>query len=53
MLALKDTRLVIDACEKAGIETALARALCDRFAAAVERGHGDEDMAAVYHAFAR
>jgi 3-hydroxyisobutyrate dehydrogenase len=51
VLARKDTRLVIDALEQTGLDPGLARAVWDRFNAAVELGRGEEDMAAVYHAF--
>ena len=51
VLARKDTRLVIEALEQAGLDARLARGVCEEFDAAVELGHGEEDMAAVYHAF--
>ena len=51
-LAEKDARLVLAAGEQAGIDLALARAAHDKFARAVELGHGDEDMAATYFASA-
>jgi 3-hydroxyisobutyrate dehydrogenase len=51
VLARKDTGLVVDAPEEAGLEPALARALYDRFDAAVEQGSGEQDMASVYRAF--
>jgi 3-hydroxyisobutyrate dehydrogenase len=52
-LAEKDSRLVLEAAEQADVDLALARAVHDRFAWAVELGHGDEDMAATYFATAR
>ncbi len=45
--AAKDVRLVLDAARQAGLELAIAPAVLARFAAAEERGHGDQDMAAV------
>jgi 3-hydroxyisobutyrate dehydrogenase len=51
VLARKDTGLVVDALEEAGLEPALARALYDRFDAAVEQGSGEHDMASVYRSF--
>lgn len=49
-LALKDARLVIEAARARGLDPALAETVAARFAKAVEQGHGDEDMAAVYYA---
>jgi 3-hydroxyisobutyrate dehydrogenase len=46
-LAAKDVRLVLDAARDAGQELALAPAALTWFERAEERGHGDEDMAAV------
>lgn len=51
VLARKDTRLVVEALEEAGLDTGLARAVCERFDRAVQVGSGDQDMAAVYRAF--
>jgi 3-hydroxyisobutyrate dehydrogenase len=51
-LAEKDARLVLEAGEQAGVELPLARAVRDAFERAVELGHGDEDLAAVYFATA-
>jgi 3-hydroxyisobutyrate dehydrogenase len=51
-LALKDANLVLDAAERHGVELALTEATAARFEQAVELGHGDEDMAAVYYAAA-
>jgi 3-hydroxyisobutyrate dehydrogenase len=49
--AVKDTELIGDALRGAGIDDALMAALHDRFARAAGAGHGDEDLAAVWHAF--
>ncbi len=46
-LAAKDVRLVLEAARAGGLELALAPGALARFEAAEERGHGDEDMAAV------
>jgi 3-hydroxyisobutyrate dehydrogenase len=51
VLARKDTGLVVDALEEAGLEPGLARAVYERFDEAVERGAGEHDMASVYRAF--
>jgi 3-hydroxyisobutyrate dehydrogenase len=51
-LALKDLDLVLEAADRHGTEMPLAQAAARRFRRAVELGHGDEDMAAVYHASA-
>jgi 3-hydroxyisobutyrate dehydrogenase len=51
-LAAKDARLALEAGELDGAELALTRAVERRFAEAIELGHGDEDVAAVYHASA-
>lgn len=45
--ALKDAGLIAEAAE--GLQLDLAAAIRERFARAVEAGHGDEDMAAVYY----
>jgi 3-hydroxyisobutyrate dehydrogenase len=52
-LAEKDASLVLEAAARAGVETRLARAVREAFERAVELGHGDEDMAAVYFAARR
>ena len=52
-LAEKDASLVMEAAAQANVELDLARATQDVFARAVEHGHGDEDMAAVYFAAAK
>lgn len=49
-LAEKDASLVLEAAERAGVETRVARAVREAFGRRVELGHGDEDMAAVYFA---
>jgi 3-hydroxyisobutyrate dehydrogenase len=51
VLARKDTGLVVDALEKAGLEAGMARAVYERFDEAVELGAGEQDMASVYKAF--
>ena len=51
-LAGKDARLVLEAGESDGAEMTTTRAIERRIAAAIEGGHGDEDMAAVYLASA-
>jgi 3-hydroxyisobutyrate dehydrogenase len=51
-LAEKDSRLVLEAAELARVDLAVARAVHEKFADAVELGHGDEDMAATYFATA-
>jgi 3-hydroxyisobutyrate dehydrogenase len=51
VLARKDTGLVVEALEEAGLEAALAQAVWERFDGAVRLGSGELDMAAVYHAF--
>jgi 3-hydroxyisobutyrate dehydrogenase len=51
-LAEKDASLVLEAGDDAGVDLAAVRAAHDKFARAVELGHGDEDMAATYFATA-
>jgi 3-hydroxyisobutyrate dehydrogenase len=51
-LALKDLELVLDAAERHDAQMGVASAAAENFRRAVEQGHGDEDMAAVYHASA-
>jgi 3-hydroxyisobutyrate dehydrogenase len=48
--AVKDTELVVEAARAAGLSPLLAEAVRDQMRRAVELGHGDEDMAAVYYA---
>jgi 3-hydroxyisobutyrate dehydrogenase len=43
-LALKDVNLMLEAGERHDLDLALARTIRDRYAAAVESGHGDQDM---------
>jgi 3-hydroxyisobutyrate dehydrogenase len=52
-LAHKDTALLLEAAEQAGVELRLAQATLAEMARAIELGHGDEDMAAVYYATKR
>src|SRR3954469_25548739 len=49
-LAAKDSALVLEAADRAGVDTRVARAVQAAFERGVELGHGDEDMAAVYFA---
>jgi 3-hydroxyisobutyrate dehydrogenase len=51
-LALKDLELVLEAAERHDAEMPVASAAARNFRRAVDDGHGDEDMAAVYHASA-
>jgi 3-hydroxyisobutyrate dehydrogenase len=48
--AVKDTELVVEAARAIGLSPLLAEAVRDQMRRAVELGHGDEDMATVYHA---
>jgi 3-hydroxyisobutyrate dehydrogenase len=48
--AAKDARLVLEAVE---LDLPVALAAARRFAEAADQGHAEEDMAAVYHAYAR
>src|SRR5215207_684394 len=52
-LARKDAALVLEAAEKEGLRLAVAEADAARFDEALDAGHGEEDMAAVYHAARR
>jgi 3-hydroxyisobutyrate dehydrogenase len=52
-LADKDARLVLEAVDGDSAELPVTRAVEQRLAEAIELGHGDEDMAAAYHASAR
>ncbi len=52
-LALKDARLIRQAANKYGYEPRIITTIADAFAAALEEGHGDEDMAAVFLAMSR
>jgi 3-hydroxyisobutyrate dehydrogenase len=51
-LALKDARLVLEAAERKDVELPLTREVEAQMGRAVEAGHGEEDMAAVYLASA-
>jgi 3-hydroxyisobutyrate dehydrogenase len=51
-LALKDARLVLEAAERHGVPSKLAKVAAEQFERAEGLGHGDEDMAAVYYASA-
>jgi 3-hydroxyisobutyrate dehydrogenase len=48
-LAHKDAGLVLEAAQQAGLDLALVQATLAEMARAIELGHGDEDMAAVYY----
>ena len=49
-LARKDAALVLDAAGARDLDMAVATAVTARFDEAIEAGHGEEDMAAVYEA---
>lgn len=49
-LALKDARLVLAAVGRTGLKAHITNAVASSFERAVEAGHGDQDMAAVYEA---
>jgi 3-hydroxyisobutyrate dehydrogenase len=49
-LARKDAALVLDAAGARELDMAVASAVAARFDEAIEAGHGEEDMAAVYEA---
>ncbi|MEJ7843178.1 MAG: NAD(P)-dependent oxidoreductase [Rubrobacter sp.] len=49
-LARKDAGLVLDAAEDRDLAMTLASAVAARFDEAIEAGHGEEDMAAIYEA---
>jgi 3-hydroxyisobutyrate dehydrogenase len=49
-LARKDASLVLGAAEASGLRVPLAEAVATRFDEAINAGHGEEDMAAVYEA---
>lgn len=49
--AVKDTGLIVAAMRDSGTDAALMDAVAAQFRKASEAGHGEEDMAAVYHAF--
>jgi 3-hydroxyisobutyrate dehydrogenase len=48
--AVKDSELVAEAASAAGLTPLVAEAVRDQMRRAVELGHGEEDMAAVYYA---
>jgi 3-hydroxyisobutyrate dehydrogenase len=49
-LAHKDASLMLEAARSAGLELPIAAATRKQFERALELGHGEEDMAATYHA---
>jgi 3-hydroxyisobutyrate dehydrogenase len=49
-LAAKDARLIVEAARTTGLELPLVQAVAAQFAAGVEGGHGDEDLAATFSA---
>jgi 3-hydroxyisobutyrate dehydrogenase len=49
-LARKDTGLVLDTAEANHLEMPIARAVAARFDEAIQAGHGEQDMAAIYRA---
>ena len=49
--AVKDIGLIADAMRETGTDAALMDAVRQQFRKAAASGHGDEDMAAVFHAF--
>ena len=49
-LAAKDARLALEAAESGGLELPALRAILGQLEKAVERGHGDDDMAAAVEA---
>jgi 3-hydroxyisobutyrate dehydrogenase len=51
-LALKDLELVLDAAERYDARMPVASAAAGSFKRALDQGHGEEDMSAVYHASA-
>jgi 3-hydroxyisobutyrate dehydrogenase len=51
-LMAKDAHLVRSAAQKAGVKPRVIPAVEELVSAALEQGHGDEDMAAVYFAAA-
>lgn len=51
-LARKDAALVLEAAERHGFDAALVQVVLGKMDAAIEAGHGDDDMAAVYVAMA-
>jgi 3-hydroxyisobutyrate dehydrogenase len=49
--AVKDTGLIAAAMRESGIDAALMEAVGQQYRKAAGSGHGEDDMAAVYHAF--
>jgi 3-hydroxyisobutyrate dehydrogenase len=49
-LALKDANLALAAARRAGVDLRVAHSVVEQFRRAVDLGHGDEDVAAVYFA---
>jgi 3-hydroxyisobutyrate dehydrogenase len=49
-LAHKDVGLILEAAKSAGLDLPLARATYEQMGWAIDLGHGEEDMAAVYYA---
>lgn len=49
-LARKDAGLVLEAAEASGLRLSLTEAAASRFDEAINAGHGEEDMAAIYQA---
>lgn len=49
-LARKDASLVLDAAQGSGLRLSITEAAAAHFDEAINAGHGEEDMAAVYHA---
>ena len=49
-LARKDAGLVLDTAEAHDLAMPIARAVAERFDEAIQAGHGQEDMAAIYRA---
>ena len=52
-LARKDARLVLEAAERHGFDAPLVELVVRQMDSAIEAGHGDEDMAATFSAYAR
>lgn len=49
-LARKGAGLVLDTAQAQSLQLTIAEAVASRFDEAIEAGHGEEDMAAVYEA---
>jgi 3-hydroxyisobutyrate dehydrogenase len=50
--AAKDLRLIVEAAERSGVKLPMLEVVRRQFESAVEAGHGDEDMAAVFRVVA-